>query len=183
MVCGGFTNAIEFPFHYDTTFDPDPYISIQRCYRVSKITKKWEKIISLRGYHTSNFATVQWDDETIWLVGGFNGYGYSQSAYFLTASGLFEDRDPLRQIPEEMSNHCMVKIDDNTFVKIGTDKAMHDTWIYNHGEGWSGGPSIFNAHWEFFDVRCGKIMTGKYLDNFCLLFFNAINQLICGLSH
>ncbi len=94
-----------------------------------------------------------------------------KTSYFLSADGMFEDNDPLRAIPEEMIYHCMVKIDDNTFMKVGTYEWLHDTWIYKHDapqgtDRWTKGPSILEIHYEMYDIKCGKIQAG--IQHVCL---------------
>ncbi len=88
-----------------------------------------------------------------------------RKSYFLSASGLFEDGDPLRKLPETMYYHCMAKIDKNTYVKVGTDEELYDTWIYRHyapfgTDRWTKGPTILGAQGNFYHVKCGVIKTG-----------------------
>ncbi len=60
----------------------------------------------------------------------------------------------------------MIKIDETTFMKVGADMYLPDTWIYKHDapigtERWTNGNmSIFDVHSSFYDVKCGKIQTG-----------------------
>ncbi len=120
----------------------------------------------MESFATAQAATVQWDEGTTWVVGGYDGYNSAQESYFMKASGLFEDGDDFRKIPEAMQNHCMAKIDANTYVKVGTDKVTHDTWIYRHdapqgADRWIPGPALIDKHNYFDDVKCGKILTGK----------------------
>ncbi len=78
LICGGYTDTVDKDDikHFETTPSPGWEFPIRRCYIARRNTGAWEKTYSLLGWDTSDLASVQWDEELIWLVGGMDGHDY-----------------------------------------------------------------------------------------------------------
>ena len=157
IVCGGATPRINLPQWFLNIL---PLSIYQNRFNFSQdcvaIGKPEMKMIEKRSYA----ASVALDQNTLWIVGGYNGRNELSSTEFIklgqrSSRGVFEGPD----LPFTIYNHSMIQFDKKSIYIIGgyqNGSLSKKTWIVNPKNGFEikEGPSLNKAR---FGHGCAKM--------------------------
>ena len=93
-------------------------------------------------------SAVKWDNYRIWITGGVFAYDNQarKNTRIVRANG---DIDWSRQLPYEVSGHCVVRLDYKTFVLIGGKNHEQDVYFLdkkNDPFNWKPGPQTIHSY-------------------------------------
>ena len=110
------------------------------CYAYNKASNTWQLHANLvKGRHLFAAAIFK---EALWVTGGYGG-GRLDSTEIIATDGTVTAGPTL---PDTRHGHCMVVLNDDEFMILGSKEADKNTLIYNVNSGaFTNGPSMIHA--------------------------------------
>ncbi len=103
--------------------------------------------LAMRDARVYSAAAVVEDGRTLWMTGGFSGKKFLDSTEFIRLNQVSFTEGP--QLPDKLSRHCIVYIDDSNTLIIGGSNSkgetVADVWsidFFNRSNLWSRKPSL-----------------------------------------
>ena len=111
----------------------------------------WQNVCQVWGYETPTLEIlekrvqmmVQWDEESVWLSGGYSGSSTSKTSVIVSLDGVTPGPD----LPYASAEYCIVKINDDLFAIMGGEGHYKHLRFYSKTtNSWTAGPDTLGQH-------------------------------------